>query len=73
MSLDTACFSMNSDISNLISGSAVSKSSFASCFTSSVLPTPVGPTNRNDAGRFLPEIAALFLFIAFATSETASS
>ncbi len=33
-----------------MSGSTVSKSWFASCLTSSVLPTPVGPTKIKLAG-----------------------
>ena len=40
----------------LISVSGVSKSSCESTFTSSVLPTPVGPTKINDAGRLRGEI-----------------
>ena len=43
-------------------------------FASSVLPTPVGPKNRNEPigllGSFNPTLP---LFIAFATASTASS
>ena len=48
---ETECFSINSDISRRISVSGVSKSCSDSTFTSSVLPTPVGPTKIKEAGR----------------------
>ena len=60
-------------ISRRIRVSGVSKSSFARSFTSSVLPTPVGPTNINDAGLRLGLICTLPRLTAAATSETASS
>ena len=51
--LETVWRSIYSDISTLISGSVASNSVSPSTFTSSVLPTPVGPTKMNDAGRLL--------------------
>src|SRR5262252_3257384 len=44
----TECFSMNSDMSMRMSASSVSNRNSASAFDSSVLPTPVGPRNRNE-------------------------
>ena len=73
MILDTLCFSMYSDMSSLISGSTVSNISLARTLTSSVLPTPVGPTNMKDAGLRRSVSCTLVRFIAFATSSQASS
>ena len=70
---DTAYFSIYSLISSRISGSGPSKSWFASCFTSSVLPTPVGPTKIKLAGRRRPERSARLRLTACATRCTASS
>ena len=65
---------MYSLISILIMLFSSSKSAFASDFASSVLPTPVGPRNRNDPigfeGSFIP---ALERMIASVTLSTASS
>ena len=47
---DTACFSMNSDISRRISVSGEQNRSFASTLTNSVFPTPVGPAKMKDTG-----------------------
>ena len=55
---------MYSDMSNLITASSLSKSSYASAFTSAVLPTPVGPTNINDGGRLDEVMFARRLSIA---------
>ena len=46
------CFSENSDMSKRTRASASSKTSAASVFASSVLPTPVGPRNANAAMGF---------------------
>ena len=51
---DTAYFSIYSLMSMEISGSTVSNSWFASCLTSSVLPTPVGADEVKLAGRWRP-------------------
>ena len=48
MSRDTECFSMNSDMSMRTIDSSVSNRNSASALQSSVLPTPVGPRNRNE-------------------------
>ena len=42
------CFSMNSLMSRRVSDCSSSKRNSASAFASSVLPTPLGPRNRND-------------------------
>ena len=47
---ETECFSMNSDISKRIKDSGVSNRSSASRRTSSVFPTPVGPSNMTSVG-----------------------
>ena len=70
---ETECFSINSDMSSRISGSTLSKSSSESTFTSSVFPTPVGPTKMKDAGRFLAESRMRLRRTAAATAFTASS
>src|SRR6185369_14000123 len=52
MSFETECFSMNSDMSKRISDFSLPNRNWASARATSVLPTPVGPRNRNDpAGR----------------------
>jgi len=65
---------MYSDISTLIIASSFPNRLSASAFESSVLPTPVGPKNRNEPigllGSFSPTLP---LRIAFATAVTASS
>ena len=73
ISLDTECFSINSDISSLIRVSGLSKSSFESSFTSSVFPTPVGPTKINEAGLLWTDNCTLLRLIAATTRSTASS
>jgi len=74
MSLDTEYFSMYSLISILTILFSSSKRLAASVFASSVLPTPVGPRNRNEPiglpGSLIP---ALDLIIASVTFLTASS
>ena len=53
ISRDTECFSMNSLMSMRIRCSSESNMNSASALHSSVLPTPVGPRNRNEPiGRF---------------------
>ena len=64
---------MNSDISSRIKASGVLKRSVASCFTSSVLPTPVGPTKMKLTGLCLGEMPTRFRRTAAATADTASS
>ena len=73
MIFETACFSMYSDISSRISASGESNRSAASVFTSSVLPTPVGPAKMKDTGLRLLETPARPRLIALTTAETASS
>src|SRR5437868_1351166 len=48
MSLDTACFSMYSDISKRIKARSEPKRNSANDRATSVLPTPVGPKKRNE-------------------------
>ena len=60
-------------MSNLIIESSLPKSSDAIDLASSVLPTPVGPTNIKDGGRFLFLSPARFLLIALQTAVTALS
>ena len=49
----TACFSMYSDMSSRIMAVSSSNRNSARALVSSVLPTPVGPRNRNEPiGRF---------------------
>ena len=74
MIFDTLCFSIYSDISTRIRSSSLPNRALASVFESSVLPTPVGPRNKNDPiGRFGLLSPTLLLFTAFATALTASS
>src|SRR3990172_5849066 len=47
MSLETACFSMYSDISKRISALSLPNRKEARLRATSVLPTPVGPRNKN--------------------------
>ena len=64
---------MYSDISILIIASSFPNKLSANAFESSVLPTPVGPKNRNEPiGRFGSFNPTLPLLIAFATASTAS-
>jgi hypothetical protein len=71
ISLLTVCGSMNSDMSSRTMASSLSNMASATALTSSVLPTPVGPTKMNDAGLcFLPNPARLRR-IALASAETA--
>ncbi len=70
----TECLSMNSDMSIRTSASSVSNRNSASPLHSSVLPTPVGPRNRNDPfGRRGSDKPARVRRIAFATMRSASS
>ncbi len=71
---DTECFSIYSDISTLnIAFSSLNKNS-AKLLLSSVLPTPVGPKNRNEPiGWFGLEMPERERRTAFATASTASS
>ena len=64
---------MNSDISRRIRASGVLNRSTASCFTSSVLPTPVDPTKIKLTGLCLGEIPTRFRRTAADTAATASS
>ena len=70
----TECFSMNSDMSMRTMASSVSNRNSASALHSSVLPTPVGPRNRNEPlGRRGSDSPARERRIAFETMRTASS
>ena len=69
----TLCFSINSDISRRISGFCWSNSSSDSALTSSVFPTPVGPTKIKEAGRRFLLICTLERRTAALTKRTASS
>ena len=65
---------MNSDMSRRTIASSVSNRKFANALVSSVLPTPVGPRNRNEPiGRLGSDKPARERRIAFATTVTASS
>ena len=69
-----AIFSIYSDISSLIRYLVSPQYCFANCLVSSVLPTPVGPTNRKDPiGLFGSLIPALLRLIAFTTPSMALS
>ena len=70
---DTLNFSINSDISSLISDSGLSKRSAARRFTSSVLPTPVPPTKIKLVGLRFALRPTRERFIAAHTAFTASS
>ena len=70
---ETACFSMNSDMSSRIRDSGVLNRSWASCFTSSVLPTPVEPTKMKDTGLRLGLMPTRPRRMAEETAWTASS
>jgi len=72
--LATLCFSIYSDISTRIMEFSSPKSASASALESSVLPTPVGPKNRNEPiGRFGSFKPTLPRLIDLATAVTASS
>ena len=74
ISFETAVLSEYSDISNLIIASLVPNISSASCFASSVFPTPVGPTKRKlPIGRLPSSNPARLRRIARATASTALS
>ena len=70
---DTECFSMNSDISKRIRLSGELNRSSASCFTSSVLPTPVLPTKMKLTGLCLGLMPTRFRRMAAETAAMASS
>ena len=73
ISFEALCFSINSDISTLISAFSSPKYSFAKSFARYVLPTPEGPIKRSDAiGLFFCTTESLFLLIDFTTASTAS-
>ncbi len=64
---------MNSDMSIRTMLSSLSNMKFANVLHSSVLPTPVGPKNKNDPiGRFGSDKPARLRLMAFATASTAS-
>ena len=73
INFETLCPSIYSDISILIIESSFPNKLSANAFESSVLPTPVGPKNKNEPiglfGSFNPTLPRL---IAFATASTAS-
>ena len=73
MSLETVCFSIYSDISRRMRESTESNISPARHFTSSVLPTPVGPTKMKETGLFLGEMPTRLRRMARDTASTASS
>ena len=73
MMRETANFSMNSDMSRRIRLSGVLKRSAARRLTSSVLPTPVGPTKIKLTGLRLTLRPTRLLRIAAQTASTASS
>ena len=73
MILLTECFSIYSDISTRMSAFSSSNINSAKALVSSVLPTPVGPRNINEAmGRFGSEMPARERLTASATFCTAS-
>ena len=67
----TLCFSMYSLMSKRRKGSPSRR---ASCLASSVLPTPVGPANKNDpiglSGRASPARARLIAVVTVATAAS---
>mmetsp|Transcript_7132 Transcript_7132/g.14072 ORF Transcript_7132/g.14072 Transcript_7132/m.14072 type:complete len:242 (-) Transcript_7132:121-846(-) len=70
----TACFSMYSVMSRRIKASSLLKRYDANALANSVLPTPVGPRNINDAiGPLGSARSARLRWIASATAVTASS
>ena len=70
----TECDSINSDISTLIIAFSLPNMLSASAFASSVLPTPVGPKNKNEPVGLLGSVSpTLPLLIALDTEDTASS
>ena len=74
MSRLTACFSMYSDMSMRTMARSSSNKKSASERASSVLPTPVGPRNRNEPiGRCGSDRPARLRRMALATAVTASS
>ena len=74
INLAVECDSIYSDISILINESSLPNRFSANAFDNSVLPTPVGPKNRNDPIGLLGSFRPIrFLLIAFATAFTASS
>ena len=71
MSLETVCLSIYSDISNLTNSIPIIK---ANCLLTSVLPTPVGPENKNEPTGFSSTLKpARASFIAEDNFSTASS
>src|SRR5579884_3790322 len=74
ISFETECFSMNSDISKRIRLFSLPNRKEARARATSVLPTPVGPRNRNDqAGRALAFRPARERRMARARAEIAFS
>ena len=68
MSFETEWGSIYSDISILMRASSVSNMTSANALTSSVLPTPVGPTKINDVGLCFLVKPALVRLTAEATA-----
>ena len=65
---------MYSDISTLIKAFSLPKSASARAFDNSVLPTPVGPKNRNEPIGLFGDLSPTRLRLtAFARAVTASS
>ena len=73
MSFDTVCLSIYSLISILIMSSSLPNISFAKALTTSVFPTPVGPTNIKDAGFLLFLKPERFLLTVLEMLDIASS
>ena len=70
---DTVCFSIYSDISKRIMADSSPKIASANERANSVLPTPVGPKNKNEPiGRFGSLSPALARRMALATAFTPS-
>jgi len=70
----TVCFSMYSDMSSRVIAVSSSNRKPASALASSVLPTPVGPRNRNEpVGRFGSFRPARARRTALDTARTASA
>lgn len=66
ISLEVEFASIYSDISNLITLSSAPNNTSASAFEVSVLPTPVGPKNKNEPigrlGSFIPNSSPSYTF-----------
>ena len=74
MSRLTECFSMYSDMSMRTMARSSSNRNSASVLASSVLPTPVGPRNRNEPiGRLGSDRPARLRRMALATTDSTAS